>query len=542
MRFVDGLLVVSNTGFTRGGWRPGTLSVVDPERAEVVNRITTRWQNPTRLVRHGTSLYVVETGPLDVTEPGEPVTGAGGIEVLDIVDLTGADRAPTSWPLDGFEAPIDLALGSAVWVVSSAVRGAITVVDGDSKRTHTYAGGLGLGSVATWRDLFLVVDFNHDRLHVFDAAGEPWGCAVELGEAPGDLEGPQSVAVLDDRLYVVLAISGALRSVELTSLADDADCGSPPVETVVAPLGQVPNDLRAHGGLLYVVDSADQNVTAYDPLSGDAVRRWSLPPGSNPWHVDLSEDGRWMAVSEWASDSVRLFDLSLDDVTGTRIGGAPDEVPPAPTGRPHGAALADEVVEAPDGDGLFRDPRRAVNGVRGAGERAGGTDVFSLRHGETIVLRWSGRRVVDGPGPDVAVFENPFRIDETSWFLDPLVVEVSRDGERWVAFPHDYVATDETVYSADAADWQGFAGVTPVSLHEEARPLDPFDAAAGGDRFDLADLPSTAEADAIRGEGFVFLRLGHPGTNPDTGAPFPRDPVSNGPDIDGVYALETASE
>jgi hypothetical protein len=50
-------------------------------------------------------------------------------------------------------------------------------------------------------------------------------------------------------------------------------------------------------------------------------------------------------------------------------------------------------------------------------------------------------------------------------------------------------------------------------------PPDPLSDAAGGDRFDLADLGL---------EAIECVRL--------SGADaYPHDPVSNGPDIDGVY-------
>ena len=541
LRFVGDLLVVTNSGFHREGWRPGSLTVVDPVSGTVVNRIETAWPNPTRLVVRGEALYVVDTGELDVADPHAPRTSPGGVETVPAGALGAAGRAARVLSLAPLSAPVDIAFVGDLAVATSAVRGQVAIVEGETVRLRTYAEGLGLGNVAAWRDLFLVTDFNSDALRVVDARGRLWDCAVDLGESPRDLEGPQSAAVLGDRLYVVLAISGALRAVELPALEDSEGCGAPTVETVVAPLGQVPNDLRAHGGRLYVVDSADHLVTAYDPTSGEAVRRWSMPPGSNPWHVDLSPDGRWMAVTEWAADAVRIFDLANDDTVGRRVGGEPDEVAAPPAPRPSGVVFADEVVDAPTSEGPFRDPRRAVNGVRGAGERAGGTDVFSLRPDERLVLRWSGRRVVDGPGADLVVFENAFRVDESAWFLDPVVVEVSRDGVTWVAFPHDYEADDETVYDPRPAAWSGFAGLGSVTLHEEDRPLDPFDRGAGGDAFDLADLEG-AEGDAIRREGFVLVRLGGPGTNPDTGAAYPSDPVSNGPDIDGVYARVTAPE
>jgi len=203
-------------------------------------------------------------------------------------------------------------------------------------------------------------------------------------------------------------------------------------------------------------------------------------------------------------------------------------------------ATAADVEEAPGaGPGPFGDPAAATNGVRGAGDEGGGTDVFSIGYGEHLVLSWGGRRVRNGPGVDFAVFENAFHYGAGSTFMDPIVVEVSIDASTWVALPHDYVAADEHTYAPLTSAWVGFAGVTPVRLHAESNPVDPFDAAAaGGDHFDLDSLSPEGEAGRIRRTGFVYLRLSpaHDHDNPDTGEPFPRDGVSNGPDVDGVAA------
>ncbi len=207
---------------------------------------------------------------------------------------------------------------------------------------------------------------------------------------------------------------------------------------------------------------------------------------------------------------------------------------------PSEVVAAGTVVDAPGaGPGPFGDPSAATNGVRGAGDGAGGTDVFSISYGDYLVLSWGGRRVRNGPGADLAVFENAFEFGMGSTFMDPVVVELSIDAETWVPFPHDYVAPDERLYSATASDWVGFAGVTPVRLHAEDNPVDPFDAAAaGGDHFDLDALGLDGEAGRIRRSGFVYLRLSPAPDwdNPDTAEPFPRDRISNGPDIDGVVA------
>lgn len=204
-----------------------------------------------------------------------------------------------------------------------------------------------------------------------------------------------------------------------------------------------------------------------------------------------------------------------------------------------GPALADVVVEAPGATGSgFRDPERAVNGVRGGGARMQSLDVYSIALDSYLVLAWEGAILVDGPGDDLAVFENPFEHGEDRTFIDAAIVEVSADGESWVALPHDYVAPDELVHSAAREHWVGFAGVTPVFLHAEENAIDPFADDAGGDRFDLASLPEGPESERILREGARFVRIAAAAgrVNPDTGAPYPIDPVSDGPDIDGVAA------
>jgi hypothetical protein len=216
------------------------------------------------------------------------------------------------------------------------------------------------------------------------------------------------------------------------------------------------------------------------------------------------------------------------------------------------SVLADEIVEAPGATGIgFGDPSRATNGVRGGGTYAGSLDVYSLDYRERrhLVLGFSGEPVRDGPGADLVVFENGFRERERdAYFMDPVVVEVSIDREQWLAFPHDYLASDETTYEPHPAAWEGFAGVTPVTLHAEHGDTDPLAPTAGGDAFDLADLVGRSAEESrlarrLREEGVRYVRLTSAAllVNPDTGAPYPRDPVSDGADIDGVAGRRAPS-
>ena len=214
-----------------------------------------------------------------------------------------------------------------------------------------------------------------------------------------------------------------------------------------------------------------------------------------------------------------------------------------------GEALADEIVDAPGATGEgFGDPMRAVDGVRGGGYLAGSTDVYSLDYASRpyLVLGWSGRRVTNGPGVDIVVFENAFRTmwDEHAYFMDPIVVAVSLDGQHWVELPHAYVAADPAAYANDRESWEGFAGITPVVANDDTMPMSWLDPHAGGDGFDLDVLGTEGYEGEIRAEGFRYIRLTSAAlvTNPETGAPYPHDPISNGADIDGVAARSLAAD
>ncbi|MGH1348247.1 MAG: cell surface protein [Nannocystales bacterium] len=102
----------------------------------------------------------------------------------------------------------------------------------------------------------------------------------------------------------------------------------------------------------------------------------------------------------------------------------------------------------------------------------GSLDVASLGCGGSITLAFDPPGVVDGPGDDLIIYENPFPTGDTT-FAEPARVQVSEDGEVWRAFGCELTG---------AGDWppQGCAGVTPVRLEG--------DTILGGDAFDLADV------------------------------------------------------
>ena len=119
---------------------------------------------------------------------------------------------------------------------------------------------------------------------------------------------------------------------------------------------------------------------------------------------------------------------------------------------------------------------------RGLGDAKGSLDVATLGNGGSMTLGFAPSAIIDGPGPDFIVFENPFYVDGTDPpqpFAELGTVEVSDDGQSFRGFP----------CTASAPPYGGCAGWHPVYANPDKNSIDPTDpAVAGGDAFDLGDL------------------------------------------------------
>lgn len=151
------------------------------------------------------------------------------------------------------------------------------------------------------------------------------------------------------------------------------------------------------------------------------------------------------------------------------------------------APYAESVVSFEPGEGAGYNQSKLPGVVLGPPQvKTSGVpslDVLSLGSGGEITLGFGEQVIVDGPGPDFVVFENPFWPggDATKVYAELGEVSVSDDGDSWQTFPCD-TAGDGNGHFA------GCAGVTPTLVYDAATlvPLDP--ARTGGDGFDLADL------------------------------------------------------
>ena len=120
--------------------------------------------------------------------------------------------------------------------------------------------------------------------------------------------------------------------------------------------------------------------------------------------------------------------------------------------------------------------------------------MLSLGKSGEIVLGFDVT-IIDGDGPDLAIFENPF----VGW-AELGIVSVSSDGVTWYSWPCD--SADES------ASYPGCAGFNPVLSHPD-NCIDATDpTVSGGDLYDLSDI-GVEEASFVRiqdtglfGDGF----------------------------------------
>jgi len=163
----------------------------------------------------------------------------------------------------------------------------------------------------------------------------------------------------------------------------------------------------------------------------------------------------------------------------------------------------------------------------GGGTTHGSTDVVSLGSGGSIVVGFAPNAIVDGPGPDFIVFENPFWIanDPSNVYAEPGEVSVSDDGVTWTTFPctptFDPQATDGTGTAPPYGPCGGWQ-VVYSNPQNGVSPLDPT--VSGGGAYDLATIGVT-HARYVR----IVDRTDE--ACPEAGA---EKPTTNGFDLDAV--------
>jgi hypothetical protein len=335
-------IAVTDTAYFKGVWREGRLIVVDLQTQRRLGAWFTPFANPQALLFKDQTLAVLSSGTLQLG--AQPHGGWSSLslfkrdseETLKLEQELWLNSQPKgSYLIDltYFNAP-NHDRGS--WVMSSGIDGLIWHAGFDQDQAYLhgqrYASKelLSLGAIAIWRSKMVLVDFNQDRLHIFDERGREFPCSPELGQFENVMEGAQTPVVIDDQLWVSFGLSGRLIQIDLSRLAlEDEACTIDPV-IYSPPLGQVPNDLAVHNNQVYVLHSAESALWTYDIMTGQRIKQRGLPVQTNPWQMAVSPDGEQVVISEWLRGGLTLLDLD-EEAKLTQLSPSLFAPPPRPT-------------------------------------------------------------------------------------------------------------------------------------------------------------------------------------------------------------------
>ena len=522
-------LVVASSAFHyddgRPAWGQGFVTIVERASRRIVAQIPTSAQNPQRVAVRGDTAYVVCSGALVLRDGLATPTSDGALDILDLGGTPPA-RPTASIPLGrvgddpriGAYGSIALSPDGQRAFIGSGTRGDLFEVDLPARRVvrgpdrpielfPTPAGKNGLTSVGQLGDELVAVDFNSDTLcRSADLAGHlaQRSCGA-VGVHDDLLEGPIDVArAADGRLLVLMSVANSVYRVDASSSPFVVDGG-------FAKTGLSNNRIVVHGGFAYVVNSLSTNLQRVELSSRRSDLPFAvLPVKSNPYDLAITSepegDAAWVTLQ--GSDQVARVDLASGAVLSLLPEAGPLDgslIRPPDGGRVEARACPEAGLPAvvgiasveqlalgdSGGEGKDRLPGVIQGGPSGGGAGSGSADeVLSLGKGGAIVVGFGDYEIVDGPGPDFIVFENPFLVSPYSPYAEPAIVGVS--GSDTSAQSFSDFPCDLSQAQGDPAQkkwpYPHCAGVHPVLAGGQSciSPVDPT--LAGGDAFDLATV------------------------------------------------------
>ena len=534
------VLVANTASYIEGGkvrFEQGFVTFIHRKTRQVKGRVETGWLNTQVVKVCKDRAFALSSGTYDVDngllEPDAP----GGVDIMDLsagVPTRVMARIPLGLskkdPRIGNYGSMVISPDCTVAYIGSGTRADVFSVDLTSKKVirgpddpvalfPTKAGHNGMTIVRPWSGQGLaVVDFNSEQL----CLSKDWS---------GDLARRTcgSVKVHKDLLGgpIDVAPSPAGTALVLMSMASalysfDVSAAPWALKAKLAATGLANNRVRVHDGDAYVVNSLSSNLQRVALSSGVSTLPLTVfPTQSNPYDMVVTEEAgqtvAWVTLSR--AHRVALVALPSGKVlqvlqnpaatasdAGVDAAPAPDQAVDAASDQAGEASTGDagpnpvkvvgihSVVSATYGAGAgfgkAKLPVVVQGGPRGEGPSGSSTDVLSLGFKGEIVVSFGPYDVVDGPGPDLIVFENPFLTSPYSPYAEPGDVALSSAGtaaKDFVTFPCD--STKQGDPAKKQWPYPGCAGVRPVLANVKTNSVSPADPAkAGGDAYDLATL------------------------------------------------------
>lgn len=235
-------IYVANTAYRGpGDYGPGSVTVLARESLEVLGRVETAHPN-TAFVKSvetpdGPRLVVVNTGAIEVNQDGAFVRSDASLEIWrETGDPLAPERevyalARTQNPRMGAPGePIVAPAAQAIYLTSATAPvvfkfdlGARRWLRGSDDPIVLYpsSGDEMLSATIDARGILYVSAFNQDALYLVDTACDaPLAGPIQLDQSPGQLEGPQALALVERapglaELYFAMTLSNAMGKVAL---------------------------------------------------------------------------------------------------------------------------------------------------------------------------------------------------------------------------------------------------------------------------------------------------------------------------------------
>ena len=537
----DKYVLVANSALYMEGplarWGAGFVTIIDRRTRTVVSKIPTSAPNTQTVLVRGDKAYVVNSGGTKYT--GGMVTPAsdGSVDIIDL-SSTPPTEVDRSIPLPlGNKDPRIGSFGDLlpdpsgkIAFLGSGTRGDLFKVDLVAGKVlrgadnpialfPTKADYNGLTKLFPWgSDGIAVINLNSEELCLSrDWAGDlAKRTCHSIKVQKNQLAGPVDLAWdVDGSALVLATLANALYRVDVsaTPFKVTGKCTS---------TGLSPNRIQLRGEYGYIINSLTANLQRMEPKTCASKNPFVVfPTGSNPYDMVITaeQEGDLAWVTLFKHHAVALINLKTGKILGRiKAPGALDagaldgavadagstDVPgtDAPAkgdaGLPDGGAfiVGAATVEiasygAGAGYGQSAVPGVIQGGPQGGGSTGGSTDVLSLGEGGEITLSFGPYDIVDGPGPDLIVFENPMLTAPYQPFAEPGIVGLSAKSKAtgdFTDFPCDLTVTTGDPQKK-TWPYPGCAGVKPVLANVKANAIPPQDPLkAGGDAFDLKTL------------------------------------------------------
>ncbi len=331
----QGLAFVANPDVGYSGqtlvFGPGFVTVVRLADGSIVERVPVAARNPQVVAAAGDRVVVLCSGATAFDGTTVRPAGDGSVVVLDAVRAAAGQPslvreipvpASLEHPLVGYPSSLALSAdGSRAWL-GSGTAPALFLVDLDAGTVlRGAANPVALGNLDAQDTIvvrpgpvgsLLVGRFETNEVAVLDAstgASSPaYPVPFPIGAGSG-AAGVQDLALRSGGTpdaWVLLGLASSISSI-------DTALGPAGVRNGFATTGLYPNRMILDGDRLLVVNSGDNNVTAYDAGTGDSLGRVAVfPPGTNPYDIAVYKDGdRTMAaITGQQSGSLFLVDLA----------------------------------------------------------------------------------------------------------------------------------------------------------------------------------------------------------------------------------------